>query len=359
MSASALPPDITGAILLLLPAKSLGRFKSVSKTWNSLISDPKFIKNHLKRHQITKLILLSHTCSIYSVDTNQFLPYLNINNNDDDIPATAKELIFGSPPIQWSVVLGSCNGLVLAKDVNHNIFMINPTTRELWKVPPFAFPNGDVFVRYGFSYDSSTDDYKVVLLSFWDPQCEFAVGPTGTFVSVYSLRNNSWKRLPNPPYANGAFYAVVNQNFHWYVNSRTIVAFSFTTEEFNTFRLQFLDLYGDKSVAIYDVVAIGGKLGFFISVGDAFELWVMEEYGVANSWTRICPHEFKDPVTPVCLVEGSNRDMVLDDEGDILVFNMDEGRCRNVRIKGGPERFTVGGTYGESLESPKRILGSS
>ncbi|EEF35969.1 hypothetical protein RCOM_1028290 [Ricinus communis] len=42
------PEDIAIDILLRLPVKPLLRFKCVSKTWYSLISDPCFIKSHLQ-----------------------------------------------------------------------------------------------------------------------------------------------------------------------------------------------------------------------------------------------------------------------------------------------------------------------
>ncbi|KAK9079722.1 hypothetical protein SSX86_001395 [Deinandra increscens subsp. villosa] len=365
LPAISLPPEITEAILILLPAKSLGRFKSVSKTWNSLISDPKFIKKNLHHHlqTPTKLILLSDRNSpLYSLDTNQLLPYLNINNNDNDIPAAVKEVSFG-----FKEVLGSCNGLVLAKDNNDTIFLINPTTLERSEVPlpPFLLPDDiDLFVSYGFGYDSSTDDYKVVSLTIWYLRKEYEPYSMDTYVSVYSLRNNSWNKLPDSSHFLGLHAdspIVINQSVHWFNDFSTIVSFSFTTEEFSECRLQFLDLFKNRLVQFYDLVDIGGKLGVLLCVrgGGGFEMWIMEDFG-SNTWTRVCFHEFKDLrdcVKPVCLVEGSNRDIILDVKGDVLVFNIDDGRCRKVRIEGGPAGgFTVLGTYAESLESPKRIL---
>ncbi|KAK3016185.1 hypothetical protein RJ639_007025 [Escallonia herrerae] len=44
-----LPDDIAVNVLLILPVKSLLRFKCVSKSWRSLITDPLFVKQHLKR----------------------------------------------------------------------------------------------------------------------------------------------------------------------------------------------------------------------------------------------------------------------------------------------------------------------
>ncbi|XP_022760863.1 putative F-box only protein 10 [Durio zibethinus] len=42
-----LPHELVTDILLCLPANSLQRFKSVSKPWGSLISDPNFVISHL------------------------------------------------------------------------------------------------------------------------------------------------------------------------------------------------------------------------------------------------------------------------------------------------------------------------
>ncbi|KAI3784535.1 hypothetical protein L1987_43634 [Smallanthus sonchifolius] len=355
-----LPTEITEAILRLLPAKSLGRFKSVSKTWDLLISNPQFIKTHLHRHKTSKLILVSDTKSLYSLGINELLPYLN----SDDIPATAKELSFRSPPMRWEEILGSCNGLVLAKDVNDTIFLMNPTTQELLNIPPspFALPDRESFVMYGFGYDSSTDDYKVISISFWDTDNEHNPDCTDMFVSVYSLRNNSWRKLRDSPYDHAVGHLIsgvlINQSLHWLTSTRpgyssTIVAFSLVNEEFNEIDLP--DSIANDKAVFNELVDLGGKLGLF-GTGVGNDLWVMEEYGVGESWTRVCIHGVEiDPVKPVCLVEGSDRDIVLGDEDGVVVYNIDERRCRDVRMIGGPSGFAIGGMYVESLESPKHI----
>ncbi|KAI3725844.1 hypothetical protein L1987_65640 [Smallanthus sonchifolius] len=104
-----------------------------------------------------------------------------------------------------------------------------------------------------------------------------------------------------------------------------------------------------------ELVDLGGKLGLFGN-GVGNDLWVMEEYGVGESWTRVCIDGVEiDPVKAVCLVEGSDEDVVLGNEVGAFVYNVDERRCRDVRIVGGPSGFAIGGVYVESLESPKRV----
>ncbi|KAK1432591.1 hypothetical protein QVD17_09488 [Tagetes erecta] len=358
-----LPPEITETILRHLPPKSLGQFKSVSKTWHSLISNPQFIKTHLHQINTTKLILVSDTKSLYSLNTNDIPPYLNNN----DVSITAKELTFPShQPIRWEEIIGSSNGLVLAKDEIDSIYITNPTTREIVNVPrsPFALPDRESFVMYGFGYDLSSDDYKVISISFWDTDNEHNPDCTDMFVNVFSLRNNSWNKLKNSPYDHAVGHLIsgvfVNQSVHWLTStpnnnySSVIVAFSLEDEEFNEIELPGL-VANDKAV-FSELVVVGGKLGLFgRHVGN--DLWVMEEYGVGESWRRVCMDGVEiDPAKPVCLVEGSDGDIVFGDEDEVFVYNVDEKRRRNVRIEGGVSGFGVGGVYVESIESIKRII---
>lgn len=254
-----LPLELIEAILRRLPVKSLGRFTSVSKPWYSLISNPKFFKTHLHqnncKNKTPKLILISDTKSLYSLDINT---------------ETAEELSFLPRQILWEEILGSCNGLILAKDENNTIFIINPTTRKLSKVPvsPFALPVRESFVMYGFGYDSCTDDYKVISISFWDTDNEHNPDCTDMIVNVYSLRNDSWKKLDNSPYDHAVGHLIsgvlVKEKLRWLTSIRpgyssTIAAFSLINEEFNEIELP--DSIENDRAVYNELVEVGGKLG--------------------------------------------------------------------------------------------------
>ncbi|KAI3784536.1 hypothetical protein L1987_43635 [Smallanthus sonchifolius] len=252
MSASArnnLPSEIVEAILPLLPAKCLGRFKSVSKTWDSLISDPQFIKTHLHRHKTSKLIV----------------------GGDLGILQRTR---FSERRKRYDVL----------DESNH--------TRAV-ESSPFSLPVEESLVKYGFGYDSSTDVYNVVSISFWDPHSEH---DTDMHASVYSLRNNSWRQLPNSHYGHDIRHitisgVLINQKLHWYATahygfSSIIVAFSLANEEFNIIELP--DSIANDKAVFNELVVLGGKLGLYVCVGVGYDLWVMGEYGVAESWTRVC-----------------------------------------------------------------------
>lgn len=261
--------------------------------------------------------------------------------------------------------MGSCNGIVLAKDENDTIFLMNPTTREPCKLPlsPFALPLRESFVMYGFGYDSSTDDYKVISISFWDTDNEHSPDCTDMFVSIYSLRYNSWRNLQNSPYDHAVGHLIsgvlINENLHWLTSTRpgyssTIVAFSLANEEFTEIELP--DAIDDNTAVFNELGVLGGKLVLFgYQVGN--DLWVMDEYGVGESWTKVSIHrEETDPIKCVCLIEGSHGYIVLGEEDRVVIYNEDERRCRDVRIIGGPSEFDIGGTYVETLESLKRVI---
>ncbi|KAK2659687.1 hypothetical protein Ddye_006220 [Dipteronia dyeriana] len=70
---SYLPPEFFNEILWALPVKSLCRFKSVSKKWPYLISDPHFVKTHLSRAQTlgrTRLLADGEIVEVYSLGKN-------------------------------------------------------------------------------------------------------------------------------------------------------------------------------------------------------------------------------------------------------------------------------------------------
>ncbi|XP_071738997.1 F-box/kelch-repeat protein At3g06240-like, partial [Rutidosis leptorrhynchoides] len=239
-----LPPDLIEAILLFLPPKSLGRFKSVSKRWYSLISSHRFIKIHIQKFsknnpnsEPTNLILLSRDFT-HSISLKQPL------NFHTPATVTAKHLKFLD---QWVDILGSCNGLVLGSDIHDNLCFVNPTTRKTLKVS-----GGETFGTYGFGYDSSTDDYKVIFIPV-----KFK------FARVYSFRRHSWNMLPNFPYQQDDYFCkrgqgvLLNNNLYWLVirsySKMTIIAFNLANEEFHEIELP-------DSFRCSQIFAVDGKL---------------------------------------------------------------------------------------------------
>ncbi|KAL6206970.1 hypothetical protein ACLB2K_024215 [Fragaria x ananassa] len=120
--------DIIVEILLKLPAKSLLRFRCVCKSWRALISDPSFVRNHLRRVNTNHFNLLVGT---------RWFSQADVISKQDDGGIAITELDY---PVTFSdpgcfMIYGSCNGLVCAGFENGNIIIWNPLTREFKQLP--------------------------------------------------------------------------------------------------------------------------------------------------------------------------------------------------------------------------------
>ncbi|XP_071728094.1 F-box/kelch-repeat protein At3g06240-like [Rutidosis leptorrhynchoides] len=264
---------------------------------------------------------------------------------------------------QWVGILGSCNGLLLVIDKHHNLYLANPTTRKTLKV--LAGISNDETYRFG--YDSSTDDYKVISISHMGISDSDLDTKS---VRVYRLRNNSWNLLPNFSYKCDLYCPgelLLNNNLHWVVRSRrltmTIATFSLASEQIH--EIDFPDsinyIQGFR-VTCSQLCSIDGKVVPVFCVGLSvpeyvYELWVMDEYGVPNSWTKLCILEIDIYPSLEFFVPVSNRDILFgnSDTEKVYIYNMDERRCTSVTVEGCPEGFMVIDTYVESLESPERF----
>ncbi|WRX22646.1 hypothetical protein QQP08_015133 [Theobroma cacao] len=66
--------------------------------------------------------------------------------------------------------MGSCHGLVAVALEKDKVFLWNPSTGDYKKLPDPCFPSSGALYCHGFGYDSSTDDYKVLLgVQTWRP----------------------------------------------------------------------------------------------------------------------------------------------------------------------------------------------
>ena len=86
---SIIPLDVTREILLRLPAKSLVRFRCVSKLWLSLTTEPYFIKSFTTRTSSRPRLLLSFgkqaTRLFFSLSQHEINPDVDkcLSHNDD------------------------------------------------------------------------------------------------------------------------------------------------------------------------------------------------------------------------------------------------------------------------------------
>ncbi|KAF6154050.1 hypothetical protein GIB67_018972 [Kingdonia uniflora] len=279
-----LPQEIITDILSRLPAKSVGRCKCVSKVWLNFVSDPLFLKLHLKRSKGNS----EHKIVIATF--NGF--FLTIGSADrvlEGTPEGNQTIVLRHPLLETQVniifILGSHDGLLLVRQVNI-ISVWNPTTGEYISVPCENVHSGSCDMRfpiYGFGYDESTDDYKVVSLA--------TINKSYSEVCIYSLRNNSWRTIrENVPFFSfdglkmPRFYGIlINGALHWRLRSfsrstdfESIFSFNLRNEMFQEIPLPKINQ------GWFEIGDLGGCLCVSWHHGTGVDVWARE-----NTWTKL------------------------------------------------------------------------
>ncbi|KAM5554213.1 hypothetical protein ABKV19_022541 [Rosa sericea] len=382
-SCHSLPVEIEEDILSRLPVKSLCRFRCVSKSWRYLISDPKFVRLHRDRAfqsehvfrqrqrviytdgHLTSLPLSEETrpLSLYSFDLNS-----NIETFDEyDFVPTKLNRIFSELKhfvISW---VSHCNGLLvcklhgqlLNKKSKELLYMLNPATRESKELPPLPNLQGKRCGHelYGFGFDYSIDDYKVVCGEMYRDN-----GDVVTVFSVYTLKTGYWRVIEKQfPYR----YArcplsyrgiLVNGALHWLMHrpesrDRSLVIVSFVLAEEEVREIPF-------PVSRFTPFSNSMVLGAFREERLLIthnpptlynDIWIMMKYGNAESWTdmeTLIPYSY---LSRFCFWDQS-WDLVVQEE-KLSMYNFNENYFWNLSIRGIGKVGSVG-IYLESLVSP-------
>ncbi|KAL4616413.1 hypothetical protein ACB092_07G197100 [Castanea dentata] len=307
-----LPNDVVEDILGQLPVKSLTRFRCVSKSFDSIITDPTFITKHFKLNlNQSESLISTNTHSgylLYTTKVKNRSPSSKhlcavLRNNDSTLTQISR---FEIPSLfEKHSLVGFCNGLFCLasrdNDLNHIIYLWNPSIRMFKKLLATPFTDEDKKEHkrsvVGLAYNSQNNDFKILrLLSvFLGPEAE---------AEIYSLGTDSWRKVvismeslrgyePNfgrivkihPPctFFNGALHTVAITSRH-----RFILSFDVNDESFREIMLPCNPL--DVATSVTQLALFKGSLALFVfsdSIWGALcNIWVMEEYGVAESWTR-------------------------------------------------------------------------
>ena len=189
------PLELITEILLRVPVKSLGRFKSVCKTWNSLISNHNFARS---QHELNNPVSLLFVRGKRSAFTSNF----HLKGVRDFFGCIVElEGDLTPLPSGSKYIIGLSHGLVCIKVPNDLIRVFNPTTKEC-RIIQFPCLTRSV-IGYGFGFVPSIDEYKIVLLA----RCSEPSMSSNYPVYVFSSRDGQWKELDG---SGAAFDALVD-----------------------------------------------------------------------------------------------------------------------------------------------------
>ncbi|KAH0995257.1 hypothetical protein GBA52_019121 [Prunus armeniaca] len=375
------PEEILHNILLLLPIKYLLKYTAVCKSWRSLIQSSAFIHTHLSRAIIQSnnqnddahLLLLQSSNRVerkrsyslhwdrcpsfseYSKLTDPFIAYNEISGRQEDNNQTKK---MGNRNCKINV-LGTCNGLVCLQEGDIATLIWNPSIRKFVVLPPpgVTFLG---FKSHAFGYDPRTNDYKVFRsVSYYKPS------HLSRAVEIFSLARGSWKRLHNAVvpanFSPGNFTsndkpdALVNGALHWIQtegDDKFIVSFDLSTELFGKILMPKSALrrrtkrWTREAPVVKNVCyasRYGGSLAFFekhqnmLLTGDVhFYLWVMKDYGVAESWSKLFTISTQQIVLrPLCFRKSGQVVLAyLSDDKCYELVDPHSKQCDDFRIDG-------------------------
>ncbi|GKF68521.1 putative F-box domain-containing protein [Tanacetum coccineum] len=181
-------------------------------------------------------------------------------------------------------IVGSSNGLVcIASSESAPILLVNPSTTDPYvRSSPLCLP------YMGFGYDSSSDDYKVVL------------GDKNGF-KVFSLKTNVWRFVGRIDHkyqyiygliqlgtlCNGAIHWLMQEPIHPRRNSRSkvlIISFDLSTEEFKEIPQPDYDVdYELNRVCNLGVIDECLCIWYLF----AYPIWVKKSYNLKESCVGI------------------------------------------------------------------------
>ncbi|KAF9600498.1 hypothetical protein IFM89_009947 [Coptis chinensis] len=332
-----LPEDVVFTILLWLPVASLLRFKSVCKSWCSLIESSPFITQHLAilkdnnnndDHQL--IILDPSQCDDTPCYSLRF-SLLSGTGDNYKVPKVLDLPHHFDNALESPKIIASCNGIIcLQPDLSQNVSLWNPALREFRilpkpSVPPELVPDSGLGFYFGFGYDAKTNDYKVVKVIFLNLMtCR---------VDLYSLSTDSWRPIdtvvpfpyvfshPKAPLRNGIYCWLGEDESE----RHAILSFDFTTEVFKTMTVP--DVYGDvhgvDSPAYLRLALLRENLACIEWVfysNDPYiwhcKIWVLNEYDVMESWTKLYTIELELFAYPCAVLMN----------GKIIGYGSNEGR---------------------------------
>ncbi|KAL7215779.1 hypothetical protein ACSBR1_027844 [Camellia fascicularis] len=364
-----LPIEVTTEILKRLPVKSLLRFRCVSKTWMSLITTPDFITKHLitqttstpHNHTLVRHYSRLHRKEIYSVHSD--------NQSFDDLNAQIEFPFLGHSRFYFRVV-GFVNGLLCLSDdlfgYTDTIVLWNPSIRRslTLPIPRFTFAcSGPFMFVLGFGFDSKTNDHKVVRVAYAQGDDGYIVPPE---VEVFTIRSGCWRDVKTTvPYCvteNFWTQAFLNGSVHWVAYKLTvknkdrsfrslIMSFDMGSEEFGDLRIP------ESLVSVCPMNMSAAVFGDSLSIfhydkriwTNNCSIWVMKEYGVAESWSNLFNIDLEGGLGMVLGCRRNGDVLLAAKGGELVSYNCGTQASTNIGMMCGTKDSYYVDSYMESL----------
>jgi F-box interacting protein len=360
-----LPDDLIAEVVSFLPVIFLLRFRSVSKSWKILISNPSFVKLHLKisatqnPHFTVITAYVKHHLRGYTEVDYSVVPYpmsCLIENPTETFPIPVDPYCFVSDK-ECCAIVGTCNGLICLSGDNYNrtddyiecwLRLWNPATRttsskfgQFGEFGKTLRPHG--MFNFKFGCDDSTGTYKVVAFRYDYTQLR-------SVVKIINFGDNVWRDIESFPvdpldvdsiwgdycpdngvYLSGTLnWLAIHNNLDYdfediTVGQFVIVSLDWRTETYNQYKLpRGFDEVPSKQPT---VGVLGGCLCFsylYKKTNFDFVVWQMKKFGVEESWAQLFKINYQIPSDEGFIAEDAIKysqmiPLLLTKDGSVLI----------------------------------------
>ncbi|KAJ9553815.1 hypothetical protein OSB04_017860 [Centaurea solstitialis] len=283
------PDHLLSNILVRVPTQTLAQMRSVSKPLNAFLSQPSFIKSHLHRsietNDETLLVFKKFLSKEVTAHPSSHL----------ELPNFIHLPVYDDPAHEYlgHGLIGAVNGLIcLSYETNDGYFfqIWNPSISALLEIPQLV-RSGEFENKLRFGFDHYNDDYKVVRLAIFVEEPDDYV-----LIEVFSMRKGCWEliteRFPAYLWISGEDKVCGDGHdgrLHWLCHDgnepklETVVAFDLGAETISEMCLSVVNSMNRRNV----IGVLGGKLCLMSCLKDhECEVWLMNEYGNAESWAK-------------------------------------------------------------------------
>ncbi|CAN4083256.1 unnamed protein product [Withania somnifera] len=250
-------------VLPFLPAKSLMKFRAVSKEWNQWIASPLFAYNQSSTVQ-------KFSGYFYQRVGMQGNPpiFLSLNHSADGVPNPT--LSFLPEKIK---LLSSSSGLLLCQGQD-SYYVCNPATKDWKKLPPpQCYHGSDPAVVLAFDPEFNIESFYHVVAAV--PLLDHPV----VCFEIYSSESNSWRcspsdclELESTSLAGGGSY--MKGVAYWNTSSNEVLAFNVKNEIPAVLRVPIIQ--SGQSGAL---TKIGDEVCYVTAYNDGGNVFVIDIYG--------------------------------------------------------------------------------
>ncbi|KAG7600455.1 F-box associated interaction domain [Arabidopsis suecica] len=351
-----IPFEILIDIFSRVPARSIARFRCVSKLWESILGSPDFTELFL-----TKSVARPRLLFALEVDKELFVfssPQPQNPDENSSLVATPYKYFPKDFPIN---ICPPLNGLVFLQDLKRKLQVVyNPVTGESITLPEVTATTS--FKRSYFGFDPISKKWKVLYME-WSRYGT----PKSTYVLTLKTGKCLWRKIQDPVFPhtptcdeiciNGALYYGASLKGSYIY---TIVCFDFRFEKFGRIKIN-----GDHKWTLFNCK---GKLGahqYNLWGYEKLTLWVLED-AEKHKWSKsicILPSIVYKKNTIVGMT--SSGELVftpyacyLSNSFYIFFYNIEKKTYTRVNIKGFEEfkhQFTLVHTFLDFVENIKFI----